>query len=233
MASPFATPGITFGVDASQNFNSWGNVEPITLTSPYKNTGNKTFPIPTAKRRNPTYKEQLPSGGVYGSALITWLLPATLVTAAGAIGSDQPEQAFQITDGAGIVWTVQDAKLNTLKSTWVCVSLNLKIVYNLQDTLTLQRPVFSVDAASSRTYPTYTVIAQNIPCRFQETGTEVGDERGKRLTVHRYDVPVAARLYTTVEDQVVDQSGNVYEVLRTRDSDRIDQLQVLECKRAW
>lgn len=223
-----------YTIDASQHYLIWNNTEAVTLTSPYKPpTPNKTFPIAVAKRRNPQFKEQAPTGGVYGSALMTWWLPATLVTAAGAVGNDTPTQAFLITDGAGVVWTIQDVRLDNLKSTWHCPSLNLTLAFNLRDTLTLQRPVLTTDAAGGRTYPTYTVIATGIACRFQETTGEPTDERGKRLTVHKYDVPVGTRLFPTIEDQVIDGNGVVYEVKGWRQPDRIDQLQVLECERRW
>jgi hypothetical protein len=235
MSSPFATPGITFGVDTSQNYLTWGNAEAVTLVSPHKTTGNTSFAIPKAKRRNPTFKEQAPSGGVYGSALMVFLLPAALVAAAGAIGNDAPRQAFQIVDAVGVTWTVQDAALNTLKSTWKCTALNLVIVYNLQDTLTVKRPAIDTDAAGGRVYKPgdYTTVYSDIPCRFQEVTAAQTDERGKRLAARKFSVPVAQRLYLTVEDQIVDEAGNVYEVTGWHDADRIDQLQTIECEQRW
>lgn len=234
MSSPFATPGATFGVDASQNYLSWGNVEPVTLISPYKTAGNKRFAIPTAKRRNPTFKETAPSGGVYGSALMVFLLPATVVTTAGATGADAPKQAFQILDRDGVTWTIQDAALNTLKSTWKCPSLNLAIMHNLQDTLSVRRPAIVTDAASGRIYPSYATVYNSIPCRFQETTGAQVDERGKRLAARKFSVPVMTRLFLTVEDQIVDDAtGTIYEVKGWAGPDRIDQLQILECELRW
>jgi hypothetical protein len=227
--------GLSVGASArAQNHLVWGDTETVTLTSPYKPpAGNLTFAIPGAKRRNPQYKEQLPTGGVYGAALMTWLLPAVAVTAAGAAGNDAPAQAFTITDAGGIVWIVQDAWLNTVKSTWRCPSLNLTLAYNLRDRLMIKRPTLATDTAAGRTYGTYTTIYTSIACRFQETDSTTVDERGKRLTVKRYTVPVGTRLYLTIEDQVIDQDGNVYEVKGWKDADRIDQLQQLECERRW
>ena len=221
---------MSYSVPTIDNYVAWNDTEQITLTSPNK-SGDTTYTIATAKRRAPTYKEQLPTGGVYGSALLTWILPAKLVTAAGATGNDEPRQAFRITDSTGKVWTVQDAALNTLKSTWRCVSLNLSIAHNLRDTLNVRRAALTKDAASGRTYTAFTTPYSAIACRFQEQDAGEERERGKLLTVRRYIVPVEQRLFITVEDQVIDQDGNVYEVKGWKDADRIDQLQQLTLER--
>jgi|SRR5579883_2471375 len=241
--SAFATPGVTFGVDTSQNYQVWGNVEPVTLYAPVKSGAAPSFPIPIAKRRNPTYRERLPTGGVYGAALLTWLLPAALVTAAGATGVNAPQQGWTVLDGAGVTWTVLEASHNALRSTWLCVSLNLRLVFQLQDTLTVKRPHgVATDAASGRVYPSYDTIYTGVPCRFQLQEARVQDERGKRLTVSRYVVPVmylvnnvVTPLTLTAEDQIIrDGDGAVFEFTRLYDRDRIDELQKIECEqRGW
>lgn len=241
--NPFSVAGPTFGLDTSQNYKTWGNVEPVTLTAPSL-TAPRSYTIPIAKRRNPTFKEQAPSGGVYGGALMTWLLPQTLLAAAGATGQDAPRAGWTITDAASTVWVIQQAPFNALRSTWVCTSLNLFLVFQLQDLLTVQRPALTLDAASGRTYPPsgYTVVYSNVPCRFQLEEDNLLEERGKALTVSRYRVPVMyqpspgviAPLVLSREDQIIRQSdGKVMELKRSYDATRIDELQKLECEVRW
>lgn len=220
-------------VDTSQNYLAWNNTEAVTLTS-HQNApaGDKAFALPTAKRRAPKWKELAASGGVYTGQDLVWLLPQTVVSAAGAIGNRQPKPADTIEDAAGNVWTVLEAAYNAIRSTWMLTCRNLVLAYGLTDTLSVKRPSLTTDAAGGRTY-TYTTVYTGILARIQETDTQSKDERGKRVTVKDYTIYVGTRLVLTIEDQVIDQADNVYEVLGTQDADRIDQLQQVKARRAW
>jgi hypothetical protein len=221
-------------VPTSRNYLAWVNPEGITLTSQAK-LGATTFRIPVAKRRAPGFKELAPSGGVYTSQDLVWLLPSVLVTAAGAVGLKSPKPGDLITDNGQTAWTILECPLNTLKSTFRCMTRDIILAYDLRDTLTLRRPPATVttDAAGGRTYSESDTVASGVACRFQEQRGEVADERGKRVTVRKFFVWVGQRLYPTVEDQVVDEAGNVYEVTGWGDVDRIDFSQRLECELRW
>jgi hypothetical protein len=247
---------MSFGVDASQNYRTWGNTEAIVYTS--HSDSDYEYAIAIAKPRAINFKELAASGGAYIGQDRVWLLPAALVSAAGMASelyvelvpkagdwlklvsrdglekTETAETGRQGSDKSRMArWTVLEAGLNTLKSTWRLVTRNLAIVYELQDVLTVKRPTFTTDAAGGRTYTGYTTVYQYIACRFQETQADVADERGQRLTVKRYTVPVEQRLILTIEDQLFDRDGNVYEVKGWHDADRIDQLQQIECERRW
>jgi len=216
-------------IPTGQNYTAWDNTEAITFIRHGKLIDDE-YPIATAKRRNPSFKEMAASGGVYTGQDLVWLVPATLLTAAG-LADVKP--ADIIRDANGVVWTVLERSLNTLRSTWRCVTRDLILAYDLRDTLSVRRPqALTTDAAATREY-VYDTIYTAIPCRFQAQGDEVSDERGQRLTVSKYSVWVGQRLYLTNEDQIVDEAGNIYELKSTQDADRIDQLQRLDCERRW
>lgn len=217
-------------VDCSQNYLAWGNTEAVTLASA-ATSGATQYSLPTAKRRNPTYKERLPTGGVYGAALLTWLIPNTVLQSVAA--GYAIKMADTITDAGGVVYTVLEASFNALRSTWLCVTLDLTLAFGLYDTITVTRPQLTLDADSGRTYTDAATIYSAVPCRIQETDADTIDERGRRLTRHRYTVPVGQQLTLSIEDQVTDQNGLVYEVKGWQDAGRIDELMKLHLERRW
>ena len=228
---------MAFTIDTTSNYQAWSNVEAVTLTSA-ATAGATQYALPTAKRRNPTYKERLPTGGVYGAALVTWLVPQAVLNAAAP--GYAIKMADTITDSTDTVWTVLEAAYNALRSTWLCTTLNLSLAFSLRDTLTIKRPSLTLDADSGRTYTTLSTVYSGVQARIQETDSDTIDERGKRLTRKRYTVPVlylvntvATRLQLSIEDQVTDGAGNVYEIRGWRDADRIDELQKLDLERRW
>ena len=217
-----------FGVDASQNYLTWGNVQPIQLTSQAK-TGPTQFAIAIAKRRAPGFKELAPSGGVYTSQDLVWLLPAALVQAAGAIGNQAPKPGDLI-NAEGVAWTILECPLNTLRSTYRCMTRDLILAFDLRGTLSVKRPTATeTDNAGSRVYA-YTTVYSGIPCRFQEQTADGVDERGRRLTRRSFSVWVGQRLYLQKEDQIIDENGTVYEWMSSQDADRINQMQQLTCE---
>jgi hypothetical protein len=215
------------------NYKTWDNVQAITLTSRNNIGGDKSYSVGTAKRRAPGFKELAPSGGVYTSQDLVWLLPKKLVDAAGATENNAPKPGDVIT-AESVAWTILECPLNTLKSTYRCMTRDLILAYNLRSLLTVRRRTTSTttDNAAELVY-TYQNLYTNIPCRFQETDARVQDERGKRLTIKTYSVWVDRRLYLSIEDQILDDASNVYELKSWHDADRIDQLQRLECEKRW
>ncbi len=220
-------------VPTLDNYKCWGNVQSVVLTS-RANDGDTDFAIGTAKRRAPGFKELAPSGGVYTTQDLVWLLPKKLTDAAGATGNKQPKPGDLIT-AESVTWTILECPLNTLRSTWRCMTRDLILAYDLRGMLSIQRPqATTTDAAAGRTFPAYDTVYAGIPCRFQETAAEVSDERGKRVTVKRYTVTVNQRLRLTVEDRIVDQDdGEIYEITGWDNADRIDQLMTVEARKAW
>ena len=209
------------------NYRTWDNTEAIQLTS-HKTAGDVTKSLPLAKRRAPTFKELTASGGVYTSQDLVWLLPKKIVDAAGA---DRPKPSDVIIDGDGVRWTILEAPLNTLRSTYRCTARDIILAADLRDTLTIKRPTATTtDNAGGRAY-SYASIYTSIACRFQEANAAIGNERGQRVTVKSYSVWVERRLYLTIEDQIVDGDGTIYEMKGWQDADRIDQLQRIDCER--
>lgn len=219
---------MSFGVDASANYLTWGNVQAVQVTS-IANSGDSIFEISVAKRRAPGFTELAPSGGVYTKQDVVWLLPKVLADDVGFT----PKPGDKVT-AEGVNWTILECPLNTLRSTYRCMTRDLILAYDLRGELSVNRPAATTttDDAGGRTY-TYTQPYSGIACRFQETSSEPSDERGKRATVKRYTVTVNQRLRLTMEDQIVDENGEVYELTGWDNADRIDQLMTLECRKAW
>lgn len=216
-------------IPTDRNHRAWENPEAITFIRHGKLTDDE-YAVSIAKRRAPTFKEMAASGGVYTGQDLVWLVPVTLLTAAGLT---DVKPADIIRDSDGVLWTVLERSLNTLKSTWRCVTRDLILAYDLRGTLSVRRPqALTTDDAATREY-VYDTIYTGVPCRFQAMGDEVSDERGQRLTVSKYSIWVGQRLTLTNEDQIVDEDGNIYELKATQDADRIDQLQRLDCERRW
>lgn len=216
-------------IPTQDNYTGWDNVEPVTLISVAK-SGETLVDLPTVKRRAPSFKELSASGGVYTAQDLVFLVPKKVVDTA---GGSRPKPADVIRDADGIRWTILECPLNTLKSTYRCMTRDMILAADLRDTLTIKRPLeLTTDDAGGREYE-YENIYQGIACRFQEVNAGELDERGQRLTVKRYNVWVERRLYLTIEDQAVDPDGNIYEVKGWQDADRIDQLQMLQCERRW
>jgi hypothetical protein len=213
----------------------WQKLEPVTLTS-ITNGGPTVFQIPAVKRRAPGFKELAPSGGVYTAQDLVWHLPKVLVDAAGATGQQAPKPGDLVTDGGSVVYTILERQLNTLASTYKCMTRDMILAYQLYRLLSVNRPpawTGTTDNAGGRVYGTYTAVYSGIAARIQEQEGGQADERGKRLTVKKYTVWVSQRLYLTIEDQIVDDAGNIYEVKSWHDADRIDQLQSVDCELRW
>lgn len=216
-------------VTALDDYRSWDNTEPVTLTD-VAAAGDTDYDLKTAKRRALSFRELAASGGAYTAKDLVWLLPAKIVEAARA---PEPEPADRITDKTGDIWTILEGTLNTWKSYYRCVTRNLILAADLRTTLSVKRSTgTATDDAGGRVY-SFSEVYNAIPCRFQEVGAEISDERGQRATLKRYSVWVDRRLYLTIEDQILDADGNIYELTGWHDADRIDQLQQLDCQRRW
>ena len=103
-------------IPVADNYKAWTNTEAVQLKS-ISNAGDTTYALPTVKRRAPTFKELTASGGVYTAMDLVFLLPAKVVSTANA---KRPKPGDVITDSDSVRWTILEAPLNTLKSTYRC-----------------------------------------------------------------------------------------------------------------
>lgn len=208
----------------ANDYKIWANRESVALISVAR-TRTTQNSLTDCKRRAPSYREQIASGGAVRSDDLVWLVPTAVLPD----GVD-PKPADRIREANGTEWTVLAASLNTLRTWWRLETRNMVVVENLRELISLWRPENGQDFASGRK-PTFRPVSLGIPARIQETLAETQDRLGKRQTVKRYQVAVGERIYPEALDQIRDSAGNVYQVLSSESPDRIDQLQIINVER--
>ncbi len=229
---------MTLEMDYSADFADWDLAEPVAVAS----VGTALDGAPaaqsfvTALRAQPSVKERAPTGGVYAGSDLTWLLPAPLLLGlvpkpGDTITEQQPADRTVPGPAPELTWTILTLGFDQLDRLWSCYAVNLVLAYQLRSAATFFRPVTNQDAAGSRK-PSFFRLPADIPCRFQLTSEDVTQERGKRLWVGMYDVYLASEVTgITSEWQVRDPDDHVYEVLGTRNRQRIDELSLVQCRR--
>jgi len=224
----------------SGDFALWDFTESGTFT-PGHRPGSPAVPyaIATALRAQVNDREKSPSGGVYQGFEVNWFLPGPLLAAAGA---PNPQPADVWTDAQGVLWTVLVANYDRADQVWQLGTVDLVLANNLRDTVDVQRPTLSYDAAGGvvRHWPDgnapgvtpggQTVYAA-VPARVQPLTQEVVDERGLRAFRGNYAVILGQQLDLVREDRlkVTLSSGTAYlDVRGTHDPQRIDELPVCD-----
>lgn len=227
-------------IDASQNYKVWGNTEPITLGSVERQgTGlavQSTANIPIAKRRAPTFRELSASNGAYTGADLVWLLPVAQLPT----GTPNPKPGDRIPDASGTIWTVLEAALNALKSTWRLMTRNLALAYQLYDTIDIQRAAITYDKAGAivrgwpdDATPTGTVVYPALPAKVQLLTQETKEVFGVYGLSGTYAVTVAHDLVTQKMDRIAwrPSGTTIYlDILGQHNPQRIDELPVLDCQ---
>lgn len=211
-------------IDATTNYRLWGNTEGVFYTSE-ATAGDSETRIEIAKRRAPTWRERQASGGVYTGQDLVWLIPVAEMDSA-----ILPKPADRITDDDDNTWTVLEVAKNALKSTWRCVTRNLKIVYDLQDLLTVKRPTNSKDNALGRT-ASFSTVYSSIPCRIDDDVFEDGDSYGKKITKKRFRIWVDRQLTLTAEDLLQDGDGNSYSFVSITNQHQLGELPMIMAER--
>jgi hypothetical protein len=221
---------ITF--DRTKEYLIWDYTEAVSYTVygvPFSNGNNyeETFTIAVAKRSTISNRD-VPSQrtGIFTSDDLVWNIPQALIP----IGK-RPNPNDYITDSEGRRWTVLDTTNGNRGNTWRLTTRNLILAENLRQTISLQRPANTKDAAGGRVASGYTTILSNVPARIQETGATSSDILGKKQVRTQYDCHCGQRLNWKSTDRIVDQNNAVYQITSGAAPDIIDVLQVLSLER--
>ena len=183
-------------------------------------------------RRLLTNKEQAVSGGEYLNAGMVFMIPSELVS------GPQLMPGLLIIDGDGTTWTTQTADFSYHGQAWKCTCLNLTIVYELCDLLTIERssiPLDNVGAIKHLYLPDGGEIRyQDIKGSVQPQEADSTDERGMRGMQTRYTVPVEFEIEVDMDrDRVkwTDPHGHVryLDMVAYRNAESISTLPELEC----
>lgn len=128
-------------------------------------------------------------------------------------------------------WTILASDYEQADRVYDLTTVNLAVLFDLRHVATFYAPSATVDAAGART-PTFTAQQPSVSARFQlETGQEV-EQRGqvgaqRTYSVYVEELPAAF----TTDWQVRDGDGNIYDPVRWRNAQRLDELPVIECER--
>jgi hypothetical protein len=176
-------------------------------------------------RRFPVRRhEQAASGGVYRGDDRVWCLPA-------AQCSFEPLPADRVTDSAGTVWTVLEAKpvgLGSSLSHYRLVTRDLVLAAGLRDVLDVERPAITYDA-SGVALRAWSAAYSGIPCRVQPQEAVAVEERGLYGFRGTHLGFVDRQLTLTAEDRL-NVAGVYYEVKGWRNAQRIDELFTIDAE---
>ncbi len=183
------------------------------------------FTITDAERRPLTFKELAASAGVYTGLDRAWIIPATLITAQSIV----PKPADKIVDGDNTTWTVLNFERFSLDTEYKFFCRDLVLAYQLFDVIQIDTPLKLTEGTT--TINEWLPKHVDMDARIQLTGTEYREERGIRGTAKKFDIFCGDDVSdVSVDDRVVDKTGQVYEIRHIRNPQRIDELAVLEAE---
>jgi hypothetical protein len=208
-------------LDVSRDYLTWENREPVTHTG---TTDTAATAVQDARRFPVRRHEQAASGGVYRGDDRVWCLPAVQC-------SFEPLPGDRVTDSAGTVWTVLEAKpvgLGSSLSHYRLVTRDLVLAERLRDTLDVERPAITYDA-SGVALRAWAAAYSGIPCRIQPQEANAIEERGLYGFEGTHLGFVDRQLTLTAEDRVL-SNGVYYDLKGWHNAQRIDELQVLDLR---
>lgn len=207
-------------MDLRSDWKVWDNRESITYVVESR-AGDTSQSVANCKRRVLSYRELATSGGAYTAGDRVWLVPVEMLP-----GGVSPKIADRVVDSGSTAWTVLEASLNTWQTWWRLVTRNIVLASGLSESLTFWQPANLQDAAGGR-QPQYS-LAATVTGRIQEVEGSAEDRLGKRQAVRRFQAWVGQRVYPSMDWQVRDEAGTVYQITGWRSADRWDVLQELD-----
>src|SRR5215469_18514348 len=203
---------------------------------------NVIYQIATAKRRPTDSKEASPSEGAVIDDDCLWIIPDVMFPA--GVASKVGDVIVEKTDSAneeqpGTRWIVRQVQWRKNRWTRWLTCVNARIMADLQDTITIERPKITYDTAgvavkqfpSDATNPAGVVLYANLPARVQMLTKPEADEMGIRGSEGRYEVTVANDVNVTREDRIKLTSGVYLDIVDMRSMMTLDALMVIECRR--
>jgi hypothetical protein len=198
------------------DFRNWQQTESVILESA---NGLQRAVIAVVKRSALSAKEQAVSDAAYVGGMLGWSLPAVLVAPTGITpapgctliqqGGGDPFLPGRVGVSNETRWIVQTADLQRSRTKWRLTALNLRIVYELRDTINIERATIIYDSAGAviLLWPSGPppngglILYPNMLCKVQPTDLENVDERGIRGPQQKYDVTLDSQVTVTTVDQ--------------------------------
>lgn len=228
-------------IDLDDDYLTWERKEPITYhPAPYHD--DVAVHVERAKRRAPTIKEQMVSGGVYLSTDLIWIIPT--LEAPSLAEQFPPKPGDTVEDGDLKLWTVLSIlPFGALSSFWRLVTRDLSLTCELRDAITILRPAITVGDAAEPVFvwppDGGSYIAVDLPARVQPTTDGIGKRNEIETAQTQFNVIYDDRRQERVElrmgDRIVvtrgSRKGQVLRWVSRGNEDRIDELPYLVCER--
>lgn len=239
-AAPVAAPTITGGLvqpttflDVFDDVDIWDNTVFVTLTST-RTRGPVSDTVQGCLARQLTLQEKATSAGAYEGAGLTWLVPRKHVKFQGDLKAGdviEPQEGLHV----GRVFTAQTVDLAAEGAFYRLVSLDLSIVHDLRDEITIERPEISYDVSGVAVlaYPPnggsspYSALAAKVQLIDKETVEErliQGYKGTHTVTISKQIVLESYDRVRWVKDRVT----YYLDVKGMRNPERIDELPVLD-----
>jgi hypothetical protein len=185
------------------------------------------------KRRNLTQRELKESGGVYTLQDVVWLVPQRFLATGQVI-----KPGDVVIPSERRRFTVLEVQLGKFRQTWRLITRDLTLALDLQDSIHIERPAISYDAAGAavKAFPTGAgplggmVLYSGLKCRVQPFRSDIVDERAIRGFNDGFDITVEKEIAVTNDDRVYWPAQNLYmDILTYERARRIDELPLLRC----
>ncbi|MGE3406809.1 MAG: hypothetical protein AB7I37_08350 [Pirellulales bacterium] len=174
-----------------------------------------------ALRRQAVRQEAQPGDGTCLSADVRWHLPA------GGL-PDEPLPGATIVDSQGEVWTVLAAELQTLGSRYVCTCRNLAIAGGLNEYVTLQTAVWTLEQHGAP-LAAWSHAGPPLRARLQLQTAEPQSPHGQPGLSRRYRIYLAETIPLTASSRFL-HNGIPYRITGHHQPERIDALFVVEAE---
>lgn len=238
----------------SLDYLSWDGTESVTYESARRPTDSPALSrqlrnpsqadmIPVAKRRALTRRELAASLGSYTAGDRVWLLPAAVLPS-----WLSPKPGDVVVDSAAARWTALEVQTNKGEQTYRLTCRNLTLVFELRDSIDIERASVIYDGAGAaiKQFPTGPgprggqVLYTGLVCRVQLATQQIAEERGIRGFRGTYAIIVEREVTVTNEDRIRLRTastdglaaGSYLEIRDYHQAQTIDNLSVIAAERA-
>ena len=99
----------------------------------------------------------------------------------------------------------------TLQNRWMCAARNLRVVYGLEDTITIERATY-VKGDAGAMEEKYSVWKTGVRARVQEDVVDMVVEAGAKRATKEITILMEDDYAITQRDRIKDRRGNLYKV---------------------
>ena len=209
----FRDPSIEF--DIADDWLVWDKRLKVTYTS-VRSSGDRRSHLVEAVRRGVSRKQAQLSRGVYTQDDVNWSIPVAELPQ-----GIEPKPRDTILDPDGLLWTCITARRIGWRETWILTCRALRIVADLQQTITFEQPNYSRDSTGLRKTSWSTVST----CygRLQPVTAAIAEERGLRGLKVTHTAYLESEVIPSNEWRI-SVDGVKYEIRGYRSTENIETL---------